>query len=55
MATWRRWFAWYPVRISNNHRVWLCFVEYERVSIPIYTDIGGRGVSETITHYRMVA
>lgn len=24
---WHRWFAWYPVKLKNNQRVWLEYVE----------------------------
>ena len=55
LVRWKRWFAWRPVRLQlSKRRAWLCFVEYEQIQIPIYTDIGGRGISGTVTHYRLV-
>ena len=54
LVEWKRWFAWRPVRLQHSaRRAWLCFVEYEQIQIPIYTAFGGRGISGTVTHYRM--
>lgn len=45
---WHKWFAWYPVIVSTEHRIWLQFVErrYESgggvvkdVWHPIYREI----------------
>ncbi len=53
MKQWKRWFAWYPVRLQiDGSRAWLCTVEYERVSVGQYTGAYGSG-PRTITHYRM--
>ena len=27
---WHRWFAWYPVRVSDDYVVWLEFIERRR-------------------------
>lgn len=37
-ATWRRWFAWYPVRIGKNDCRWLEYVECKGT---IYGSIAG--------------
>lgn len=53
MKQWKRWFAWYPVRLQNTNRVvWLCGVEYEQISEGRPTGAFGSG-PVTITHYRM--
>ena len=53
LIPWTRWFAWRPVRLQIKDRlVWLCWVEYEQIRIPIYTAFGGRGISGIVTHYR---
>jgi len=27
LRKWHRWFAWYPVRVDDNHGAWLQYVE----------------------------
>jgi hypothetical protein len=53
MTSWTRWFAWYPVRLQIEEKyAWLCYVEYEQVSVGSYTGALGSGPT-TVTHYRM--
>ncbi len=53
MTQWKRWWAWYPVRLQiDGSRVCRCWVEYEQVSVGQYTGAFGSG-PRTITHYRM--
>ena len=51
MISWKRWFAWRPVRLQfTNSWVWLGWVEREVIDIPICSAMHA---SETVTHYRM--
>lgn len=53
MTKWKRWWAWYPVRLQIDQRcVWWRWVEYEQIREGRPTGAFGSG-PVTITHYRM--
>ena len=54
LVAWKKWFAWYPVRLQIGDRVaWLCVVEYEQIRMGRPSGAYGSG-PRTVTHYRPV-
>ena len=36
---WHKWFAWYPVRISDESLIWLQYVQRKRITESTYLDV----------------
>lgn len=47
---WTKWYAWFPVRLRSGQLAWRRTVEYERVTVPICSQVFT--ANRTVTNYR---